>query len=1262
MKTATTPQEKTRSRTDSIRISKPTIATTEVSNDAIIATLSPTTSNKSDSMKFPVSPRQAPTNFSSMPQSPKDPFMNNEKDYRHDVLGKVTGLLQKSLLSSRDIMSSTDDEADPLNSKAINHKVSDSTLKLNSASKTQSQTSLKSNSSLLSPTRQNFRSIPLSRTDSPVKETNKIFIEYDPITKRKVLNTYEILREIGRGEHGKVKLAKDLINKDLVAIKIVNRKSKERPPLRMRRPSKANVNEYELKVKREIAIMKKCNHKHIVQLREVLDDTNTHKIYLVLEYLEKGEIKWKRKSNSDVNLKELPCEGTFKTDKNVKTEVNLLSNDYSPNLSFKQSRKIFRDILLGLEYLHLRGIVHRDIKPANLLVASDNTVKISDFGVSFASSLDEADDGLVNELELAKTAGTPAFFAPELCQTNFTPSSPLTSGNSTHSPHSTQSKHSKTNSATSLEILRNELTLTKILPKIDYKIDIWALGVTLYCLLFGKLPFNAESEYDLFQVIVNQPLQFPPSVNGFNSPVEVSETEFDLAKDLLSKLLDKNSSTRIDISDIKQHPFTLLDLDDDLDALNELLYLNNPEDGNNFLSSVDLQKLSNTQESVSKDEMENAVIGIGTRIRRSIVKAITSGAKDHVIKKKFLQSVSLDAGSSYNSSSDEQSPIFNERLSTDHSLIFSESQNQYALLSKTASESTHVRSHSNLSTAGVITNDQDVSTIINGTRNSSHTLAGYKDGKFTNPIFTDVIDSTSQSTSRRGSTSAGANEVETKRNVSGDLYLRNQSVVDTFKDLQHLDERRRKSSSISSTSVPVVSTPKTSFGSQQSSSHVPIPTQPLNIPGSSLLSKSLEEGHSQIIVGPIFDEVERRNSSVMSIPLTESFASLDSLNDDYLNAKYQEYTKQKKIQKQKINDEVTNLGSINEKFKNFNLGDLMNPVEKGVSFKFEKRTTSNEEIAPKTVLKKESILADFSESSSCSSSFSDSRSESSRNSLEIRIGKSNIKGRTFNFNEPSDDSDESSSGSESDNDDSDSDEDGNLTLAFSSRVSTSRPKFLTMDQRAKSHDSSLPGLSKKRPTRAIPVVIPDQEDLEDIPAGLISHVPRPSISVVPTTFSPALSDPTPISASDLGPSESQSSGSNGSDSTIQPLPEKKVSTVSFELGSSFRPNVINKALENQRRPSPLINDAPLSDNATANSHLYSRNHLPMAPTRFNNHYKKTPISFPFPNAIHNDSDKETKNKNMERKEMTESRPNHYRSNSITIGLLQHPDNYDEYDI
>ena len=69
---------------------------------------------------------------------------------------------------------------------------------------------------------------------------------------------------------------------------------------------------------------------------------------------------------------------------------------------------------MGLEYLHSLGIVHRDIKPDNLLVTESGTMmrgctgvlKIADFGTSYLC------EGDANS---QKTAGTPSFFAPELC-------------------------------------------------------------------------------------------------------------------------------------------------------------------------------------------------------------------------------------------------------------------------------------------------------------------------------------------------------------------------------------------------------------------------------------------------------------------------------------------------------------------------------------------------------------------------------------------------------------------------------------------------------------------------------------------------------------------------------------------------------------------------------------------------------------------------------------------------------------------------------
>ena len=170
-----------------------------------------------------------------------------------------------------------------------------------------------------------------------------------------------------------------------------------------------------------------------------------------------------------------------------------------PTLTIDTSRRYFRDVLLGLEYLHYQGIVHRDLKPQNLLLTGDNQVKISDFGVSHQSS-EEGD----TDLALAKTAGTPAFFAPELC-----------AGAAT---------------ATALPTTK--------------AIDVWALGVTLYCFVYGKIPFQAESHYELYQTILNEPVRF-----------EEDEDVTDSLKDLLLQLLEKDPARRITIPEIKLHPW-----------------------------------------------------------------------------------------------------------------------------------------------------------------------------------------------------------------------------------------------------------------------------------------------------------------------------------------------------------------------------------------------------------------------------------------------------------------------------------------------------------------------------------------------------------------------------------------------------------------------------------------------------------------------------------------------------------------------------------
>src|SRR5262249_54844998 len=153
---------------------------------------------------------------------------------------------------------------------------------------------------------------------------------------------------------------------------------------------------------------------------------------------------------------------------------------YVPCFTLEKARSTFRGTVLGLEYLHYQGVVHRDIKPANLLWTRDHRVKISDFGVSYFGrpirdgepdetvSESEAKD-FDDDLELAKTVGTPAFFAPELCYTD----------------------------------------LDKDQPKVSEQIDVWSLGVTLYCLIYARIPFLAEDEFQMFRKIATEEVYIP---------------------------------------------------------------------------------------------------------------------------------------------------------------------------------------------------------------------------------------------------------------------------------------------------------------------------------------------------------------------------------------------------------------------------------------------------------------------------------------------------------------------------------------------------------------------------------------------------------------------------------------------------------------------------------------------------------------------------------------------------------------------------------
>lgn len=195
--------------------------------------------------------------------------------------------------------------------------------------------------------------------------------------------------------------------------------------------------------------------------------------------------------------------------------------------------------------MHHQGIIHRDIKPANLLWTEDRqSVKICDFGVSHftAAAASQVDPNLYDEAGLTKTAGSPAFFAPEICHT---PCFTFDETSSQVVPRGSQTSNS-INSPSSPPT-----------PTITKQIDIWALGVTFYCLLFGTPPWQGQTEYAMFRAICHDDFYLPDTMcrgrvptGGRDRKPEGKEVGWCVVG-LLEGLLEKDQDKRITLADMK---------------------------------------------------------------------------------------------------------------------------------------------------------------------------------------------------------------------------------------------------------------------------------------------------------------------------------------------------------------------------------------------------------------------------------------------------------------------------------------------------------------------------------------------------------------------------------------------------------------------------------------------------------------------------------------------------------------------------------------
>ena len=164
----------------------------------------------------------------------------------------------------------------------------------------------------------------------------------------------------------------------------------------------------------------------------------------------------------------------------------IVKNNFLNELTAK---KFFYQIISSIKYIHKKKITHRDIKPENILLTQNNQkVKLIDFGL--------ANNYSNNDL-LSTSCGSPCYAAPEM-----------------------------------------------VLGK-KYKgiqIDIWSSGIVLYAMLCGYLPFEDDTDENIYRNVI---------LGKFDLPNRLSIH----SKDLIKKILEVNPNKRIKLNDIFQHQF-----------------------------------------------------------------------------------------------------------------------------------------------------------------------------------------------------------------------------------------------------------------------------------------------------------------------------------------------------------------------------------------------------------------------------------------------------------------------------------------------------------------------------------------------------------------------------------------------------------------------------------------------------------------------------------------------------------------------------------
>ncbi len=236
--------------------------------------------------------------------------------------------------------------------------------------------------------------------------------------RKRRISHYKLLELVGEGGLGSVFRAVDTNTDKIVAVKLLRRELANDPENRRR-------------FQNEGQLLAQLNHAHVIRAYEIGQVKD--EMYMAMEFLPGPTLA-------------------------------AYNREHAP-LAREEVLRLSRQILLGLQAIHARGIIHRDLKTANIMFDSRKHIRIMDFGL--------ARSHLVSLMTTMGTVmGTLGFVAPE------------------------------------------QITNTEI----DHRVDIFAFGVILYDMLCGQLPFTGENEMALIHAVFSTVPPPPSSLRDDGAP------------------------------------------------------------------------------------------------------------------------------------------------------------------------------------------------------------------------------------------------------------------------------------------------------------------------------------------------------------------------------------------------------------------------------------------------------------------------------------------------------------------------------------------------------------------------------------------------------------------------------------------------------------------------------------------------------------------------------------------------------------------------